>query len=148
MTEIALFRPQNIPFDRFVSFSRKQKKGETLKQFYSILKELAQNCDFQNCEQVIIRDIFITNMLDDDTQRELLRDTKDPDRALSIAVNMGMRHQNQQQISSSNNNKAIGNAFNVIQSINRLRGPNARVKQSCRISLNRAANSQCINLLK
>ena len=38
-------------------------------------------------------------MLDDDIQRELLRDTVEPDRALSIAVNMEMGHQNQQPIS-------------------------------------------------
>ena len=66
--------------------SRKQKKGETVEQFYSILKELAENCDFENREEVIIGDSFITNMLNDDIQRELLRDTVDPERALSIAV--------------------------------------------------------------
>ena len=42
-------------------------------------------------------------MLDDDIQRELLRDTVDPDRALSVAVYMEMGHQNQQRISSNNN---------------------------------------------
>ena len=68
-------------------FSRKQKNGETVEEFYSILKELAENCNFESREEMIIRDICITNMLDDDTQRELLRDTVDPERALSIAVN-------------------------------------------------------------
>ena len=80
MMEIAFIRPRNIIFDRYVFFSRKQKKGETVEQFYSILKELAENCDFEKREEVIIRDIFITNMLDDDIQRELLRDTVDPER--------------------------------------------------------------------
>ena len=75
MMEIAFIRPRNITFDRYLFFSRKQKKGETVEQFYSILKELAENCDFENREEAIIRDIFITNMLDDDIQRELLRDT-------------------------------------------------------------------------
>ena len=41
---------------------------------------------------MIIRDIFITNMLDDDIQRELFRGPVDPERALSIAVNMEMGH--------------------------------------------------------
>ena len=84
------------------SFSQKQKKGEMVEQFYSILKELVENCDFENREEVIIRDIFITNTLDDDIQRELLRDTVYPERALSIAVNMEMGHQNQQRKSSNN----------------------------------------------
>ena len=93
---------------------RKQKKGETVEQFYSVLKELAENCDLKNREEFIIRDIFITNMLDDDIHRELLRDTVDPERALSIAVNIEMGHQNQQRI-SSNNNSAAGSTVNAIQ---------------------------------
>ena len=82
--EIAFIRPRNITFDCYVFFSRKQKKGEMVEQFYSILKELAENCHLENREEVIIRDIFITNMLDDDIQRELLRDTVDPERALGV----------------------------------------------------------------
>ena len=80
-------------------------------------------------------------MLDDDLRRELLRDTVDPDRALTIAVNMEMGRQNQQRI-SSNNNYANGNAINAIQSFNRFRGANNRVDQSGIISFNRTANGQ------
>ena len=114
MMEIVFMRPRNITFDCYIFFSRKQKKGETVEQFYSNLEELAENCGFKNREEVIIRDIFITNMLDDDIQREL-RDTVDPERCLSIAVNMKMGHQNQQRISSNNNNNsATGSATNAI----------------------------------
>ena len=120
MMEIAFIRPRNITFDQYVFFSRKQKKGEMVEQFYSILKELVENCDFENREEVIIRDILITNMLDDDIQRELLRDTDDPERALSIAVNMEMGNQSQQRISSSNSNSAANNTINAIQSYNRV----------------------------
>ena len=45
-----------------------------MEQFYSILKEIAENCDFENRDEAFIRDIFNKNMLDDDKQRELLRD--------------------------------------------------------------------------
>ena len=90
MMKKAFVRPRNITFDRNVFFLRKQKKGEIVEQFYSIWKELAENCDFESREEVIIREIFITNMLDDDIQRELLRDTVDPEKALSIAVNIEM----------------------------------------------------------
>ena len=55
---------------------------------------MAENCDVENREEVITRDIFITNMPDDDIRRELLRDTVDAERALSIAVNMEMGHPN------------------------------------------------------
>ena len=138
MMDIAFIRPRNITFDRYVFFSRKQKKGETLDQFYSILKELAENCDFENREEVIIRDIFITNMLDDDIQRELLRDTVDPERALSIAVNMEMGHQNQQRISS--NNSATGSSVNAIQSFNRFCGASVRGTQSGRTAVHQLVN--------
>ena len=115
-----------------------RKRG---KQFYSILKELAENCDFENREEVIIRDIFITNMLDDDIQRELLRDTVDHERALSIAVNREMGHQNQQRISS--NNGATGSTVNAIQSFNRFCGACARGNQSGRVAVNRESVGQC-----
>ena len=82
-------------------------------------------------------------MLDDDIQRELLRDTVDPDIALSIAVNMEMGQQNQQRISSNNNNNANGTTINAIQSVNQFRGANARGYQSGRISFNRAVTGQC-----
>ena len=139
--EIAFIRPINITFDRYVFFWRKQKKGETVEQFYSILKELAENCDFENREEVIIRDIFLTNILDDDIQRKLLRDTVDPEKALSIAVKMDMGHQNQQRISS--NNGATGSTVNAIQSFNRIRGAGWRGNQSGRVTVNRASAGQC-----
>ena len=145
MMEKAFIRLRNITFGHYVFFSRKQKKGEAVEQFYSILKELAENCNFEIREEVIIRDIFITNMLDDDIQREILREKVDPERALSIAVNVEMGHQNQQQISSNNNNNnsATGSAINAIQYFNRFCGSNTQGNQSSRTSLNRAAIGQC-----
>ena len=143
LMEIAFIGPRNINFDCHVFFSRKQKKGEPVDQFYSILKELAENCDFENREEVVIRDIFIKNMLDDDIQRELLRDTVDPERALSIGENMEVGHQNQQRVSSKNNNSAANNTINTIQSYSRFRGAGARGNQTCRIAVNRAAIGQC-----
>ena len=80
-------------------------------------------------------------MLDDDIQRELLRDTVDRERALSIAVNMEMGHQNQQRLSS--NNSATGSTVNAIQSFNRFRGANVRGNQSGRTVVNRPTIGQC-----
>ena len=65
--------------------------------------------------------MFITNMLDDDIRRELLRDTIDTERALSIAVNMETGHQNQQRFSSNNNNIGVY----VVQQLIRFCGANA-----------------------
>ena len=82
-------------------------------------------------------------MLDDDIQRELLRETVEPESALSIVVNMEMGHQNQQQISSSNNNNASGSTINAIKSLNRFHVANARGNQTCRMAINRATIGQC-----
>ena len=101
---------------------------------------MAENCDFENRKEAIIRDIFITNMLDDDIQRELLRDTVDPERALSIAVNMEMGNQNQQRISS--NNGATGSTVNAIQKFDPFRGAGVRGNQSSRAVVNRASVGQ------
>ena len=120
MLEIAFIRPRNITFVWYAFFSRKQKKGDTVSQFYSTLKELAENCNFENREEAINWDIFIINMLDDDIQRELLRDTVEHERSLSIAVNMNLGHQNQ-QISSNIN------GVNAIQQFTRFCGANTRV---------------------
>ena len=60
-------------------FSQENRKNENVEQFYRLFKELAEKCNFENREEMIIRDIFMTNMLDDDIQRDFLRDTVDPE---------------------------------------------------------------------
>ena len=82
-------------------------------------------------------------MLDDDIQRELLRDTVDPERALSIGVKMVMGNRNQQRISSNNKCNPSGSAIHAIQSFIRFRGANARGNQTGRITINREAIGQC-----
>ena len=134
--EIAFIRPKNITLDRHVFFLRKQKKDVTVEQFQNVLKELAENCDFKNCEELIIRYIFITNMLDDDIQRELLR--VEPWKTLSIAVNMEWGHQNQQRISSNNNN-VNSSAINAIQQFSGFCAAKVWMNQSIRNTFNRAA---------
>ena len=90
----------------------------------------------------------MTNILDDDIQRELLGDAVDPKRALSIAVNMDMGHKNQHRISfhnNNNNNSATGSAINAIQYFNGFRGAKARgnQSQSGRVAVDWAATGQC-----
>ena len=71
----------------FFFFPQLQKRIETVKQFHSNSKEVGENCKLEKRSVDKIGDLFITNMLKDDIQRELLRDTFEPERALSIALN-------------------------------------------------------------
>ena len=87
----------------------------------------------------MIRDIFITNILDDDIQHKLLRDTVEPEPALRFTVNKQRGHQNQQRISS------INNGVTAIQQFTRFCGANTRAQQHNRTTFNPEANGLCRN---
>ena len=74
-------------------------------------------------ETTLIRDTFIFNMLDHDTQKELLRETVSPTKALRVAIQMEMGAQNQQKI-----NQNLNIATNSVKAVNnfptRNRNPN------------------------
>ena len=100
--EDAFIRPRNITFDRNVFLITKQFRGETVEHFYGNLKELAENCDFENKEDTLIHDVFITNSFDPEIRKELLKQTVEPHQALELAINMELRMRNQHQIQQHN----------------------------------------------
>ena len=123
IVEAAFIRPRNITFDRLVLLITKQLFGETAEQFYRNLKELAENSDFENKEETLVRDVFITNLIDPEIQKKLLKQTVEPRQALEWAINMdlGMRNQYQTQ----QHNKTLTPAsVNAIQSPNNSRSSN------------------------
>ena len=83
-------RINNITFDRYLFLTRKQQKGEPIEKFYGHLKKLSENCDLGEKGDTIIRDVFIANMQNEDIQKELLKKTVKPDKALAIAINIEM----------------------------------------------------------
>ena len=72
IVEEAFIRTRNITFDCHIFLITKQLRGETVEHFYGKLKELAKNCDFENKEKTLIRDVFITNLMDPEIQRNSL----------------------------------------------------------------------------
>ena len=102
IVEEAFIRPRNIPFNRHVFFITKQLRRETVEHFYGKLKELAENCDFENRKETLIRDVFITNLMDPKIQKELLKQTVEPRQALELAINMELGMRNQHQIQQHN----------------------------------------------
>ena len=99
--ESAFIRQRNITFDRYVLFTTKQTRGESIEHFFGNLKELSENCELGSQEDTLIRDLFIANMLDPEIQRELLRETLEPAQALRLAINMELGQRNQLQITNS-----------------------------------------------
>ena len=94
-------RIHNITFDRYLFLTRKQQKGEPIEKFYGHLKELSENCDLGDKGDTIIRDVFIANMQNEDIQKELLKETVDPEKALAIAINIEMGKLNQLKMNAS-----------------------------------------------
>ena len=99
--EDSFTKVRNITYDCFVFYSCKQQKGESVESFYGRLIELAENCTLGSEETTLIRDAFILNMLDHETQKELLKETVEPPKALEIAIQMEMGAQNQQKINQN-----------------------------------------------
>ena len=89
----------------------------------------SENCNLGGEETSLIRDAFLLNMIDHETQKELLKGTVEPSKALQIAIQMEMGPQNQQKI---NQNVMSGtNSVNSINS-NQIRNRNANVQQTKR----------------
>ena len=113
----AFIRPRNITFDLHVFLITKQLRGETVEHFYGKPKELTENCDFENKEETLIRDVFITNLIDPEIHKQLLKQTVEPRQALELAINMeiGMRNQHQFQ---QHNKIVISANVNAVQFAN------------------------------
>ena len=96
-----LIRPRNITFDRYMLFTTKQSKGESIEHLCGKLEELSENCELRNQKDTFIRDLVIANMQDSEIQKELLKETVEPAQALLLAINMELGQRNQLQISYS-----------------------------------------------
>ena len=113
-------KQRNITFDRYTFLTRKQMKGEPVEKFCGCLRELSLNCDLGSNEESIIRDVFIANMQDGEIQRELLKETRTPKKALEIAMNIEMGIQYQLKISGSPASTTTNE--NTSQMINNVQG--------------------------
>ena len=122
IVEEAFIRPRNITLDRHVFLITKQLRGETVEHFYGKIKELAENCDFENKEETLIRDVFITNLMDPEIQKELLKQTAEPRQALELVINMELGMRNQHQIQQHNKIFVPANV-NAVQFNNNSRKP-------------------------
>ena len=93
--ELTFIRPRNVTFDRYLLLTRRQQKGETMEQFHSALRYLAEFCQLGTLEDGLLRDIFTANMNDPEIQKEHLKVTLEPEKALELAISieLGARSQ-------------------------------------------------------
>ena len=116
--EQAFVRPQNLTFDRYMLLTTKQTKVKSIERFYWKLKEFSENCKLGNQEDTSIRDLFIANMQDSETQKKLLKDTVEPAQALRLAINIELGPRNQLQITKSQPNLCVNAIMPQLQFCN------------------------------
>ena len=74
----------------------REKKDEK-KSLYGQLITNSVNCSWGDEETILISDVFILDMLDIETQNQLLKETATPAEALETAIHMESGAQNQKQ---------------------------------------------------
>ena len=94
-----------------------------MEQFHSALRSLAELCQLCHLEDELLRDIFTANMIDPEIQKELLKVTLLPERALEVAIGKELGARNQLTIQSKNALTPMDKQENVMAvSISRFRG--------------------------
>ena len=84
LLDAAINKPPNTTFERYKLLNRKQKYRESYEQFWGALTDLASTCNIKESDEVQwMRDIFICNMNNTDTQRKLLSASISPSEALN-----------------------------------------------------------------
>ena len=80
-------KERNETFGTYQLLSRKQRDGETLEEFHSVLSGPAARCALGALERRVLRDVFIVNMSNKEAQMELYKSsTKTPDEVYRIVL--------------------------------------------------------------
>ena len=98
--EITFIRQRNVTFDGYLLLTRRQQRGETMEQFHSALRSLAEHCQLGHLEDELLRDIFTANKIDSEIQKELLKITLSLGKALEVAIAIELGARNQLAIQS------------------------------------------------
>ncbi len=93
--ESIFHKERNFLLERVLFNSRRQGPNESMQDYYAALTELANRCDFGSATQTHIRDIFVTNIRDNELQRQFITRMTSPDTILkeTITHEMGLQHQ-------------------------------------------------------
>ncbi|KAJ8895858.1 hypothetical protein PR048_001198 [Dryococelus australis] len=71
---VAYCKPRkNVPYERFLMYSRKQKENEPFQLFVNDLRKLVRSCEFGEQSDAIVRDSIFMGVRDTALQQEMLR---------------------------------------------------------------------------
>ena len=129
LLDAAFNKPPNTTFERYKLLNHKQKDRESYEQFWRVLTDLASTGIIkENDEAEWIRDVFICNMRNTDTQRKLLSTTVSPTEALNQALVDERGYFNHQKLTVNwPLNHARSQLLNLLTIIIRLRGNQASI---------------------
>ena len=135
LLDAAFNKPPNTTFERYKLLNRKQKDRESYEHFWGALTDLASTCNIKESDEAEwIRNIFICNMKNTDTQRKLLSATISPSEALNQALidEKGFfNHQKLTSMSQSSTNGTTLKSFNNHNQIKKEPSLNIERSNSC-----------------
>ena len=73
-----------------------------MQQFHSALRSLAEFCQLGALEDDLLSEIFTANMIDLEIQKELLKVTLEPEKALEFAISIELGARSQLAIQAKN----------------------------------------------
>ena len=77
---------KNTIYERYLFFSRGQESGESIDKYATVLRNMADNCEFQDLKNSLIRDRIVFGVTDNHVRERLLRvPDLTLDKALEIA---------------------------------------------------------------
>ena len=139
----------NETYERFIFNSRDQKEGETIEQYITVLRTLAQSCNFCTClKETLLRDRVVLGVKDNSVRKKLLQERKlTLAKALDICRSSETTSKQLRNMISLNE-KSIDNEIKAIREQwqgNRRGDPSrSREKKRCKYSI----AGECMNLIR
>ena len=132
LLDAAFNKRPNTTFERYKLLNRKQNDRESYEQFWGALTDLASTCNIKESDKAEwIRDIFICNMKNTDTQRKLLSATISPSEALNQALIDEKGYFNHQKLTNMSRSSTNGTTFKSFSNHNQIKKePSLNIERS------------------
>ena len=132
LLDAAFNKPPNTTFKKYKLLNGKQKDRESYEQFWGALTDLAITCNIKETDEAEwIKDIFICNMKNTDTQRKLMSATTSPSEALNQALTDKKGYFNHQKLTNMSRLSTKGTIFKSFNNHNQIKKePSLNIERS------------------